>query len=117
MRVIGKSGGSLIIGSASEDCGSLSRGKLSLPSVIPPGKFLERWPTDRLLPWSFELKMRSGLLPAGDQAWRLWFETAVYFASGAEFPRNVVGRHGWLHNFRVGIIDQDCLLLLSQYHE
>lgn len=30
------------------------------------------------------------------------FETVVHFAATDEFRRNVVGRQGWLQNFRVG---------------
>jgi hypothetical protein len=47
--------------------------------------------------------------------WR--FETFVYFAIAPGFTRNVVGRSGWLQHFRVGLIDHDCLLFLSQYDE
>lgn len=45
------------------------------------------------------------------------FDTIVYFAAQAEFPRNVVGRVGWLQHLRLGIIDHDSALLLSHYDE
>ena len=45
------------------------------------------------------------------------FDTIVYFAAQAEFPRNVLGRFGWLQQFRIGIIDYDSTLLLSRYDD
>ncbi len=45
------------------------------------------------------------------------FETTVYFAASPDFPRNVVGRSGWLQHFRLGIIDHDAILLLSRYDD
>lgn len=45
------------------------------------------------------------------------YDAVVYFAAQPDFPRNVVGRYGWLQNLRVGIVDHDSLLLLSHYNE
>jgi hypothetical protein len=45
------------------------------------------------------------------------FETVVYFARAEEIHRNVVGRVGWLEHFRIGIVDHESFLLLSQYDE
>lgn len=45
----------------------------------------------------------------------LAFETRVYFAKYPGLPRNVLGRHGWLRNLRMGVIDYDSLLYLSAY--
>ena len=45
------------------------------------------------------------------------FDSTVYFAAPAGFPRNVVGRSGWLHHFRLGLIDHDSLLLLSHHDD
>ncbi|MEP7363341.1 MAG: hypothetical protein ABI972_08810 [Acidobacteriota bacterium] len=45
------------------------------------------------------------------------FETTVYFAEPREFNRNVLGRQGWLENFRMAIIDHDSLLYLSKYDD
>lgn len=45
------------------------------------------------------------------------FETTVYFAALPNFSRNVVGREGWLQNFRLGIIHHDSTLLLSRYED
>ena len=45
------------------------------------------------------------------------FEAMVYFATLPNYPRNVVGRSGWLRNFRMALIDHDALLLLSRYDD
>jgi len=45
------------------------------------------------------------------------FETTVYFAAPPDFPRNVVGRTGWLQHFRLAVIDHDLILHLSQYDD
>lgn len=41
----------------------------------------------------------------------------VYFAAHPEFNRDVLGRNGWIQNFRLGIVDYDSLLFLSQRDE
>jgi hypothetical protein len=43
------------------------------------------------------------------------FPAAVFFAENPIFNRNFLGRSGWLDRLRVGIIDYDRLLLLSNY--
>ena len=43
------------------------------------------------------------------------FISTVYFAEDPDFSKNIVGRHGWLDRFRVGIIDHDQLLYLNDY--
>jgi hypothetical protein len=45
------------------------------------------------------------------------FEAMVYFAASPDHPRNVVGRAGWLQQFRLAIIEHDTVLLLSQYND
>ena len=45
------------------------------------------------------------------------FSAAVFFAEDPFFNRNFLGRSGWLDRLRVGIIDYDGLLLLSNYGE
>jgi hypothetical protein len=45
------------------------------------------------------------------------FEATVYFADSYDYHRNVVGRSGWLQQFRLAIIDHDALLLLSHYDD
>ncbi len=45
------------------------------------------------------------------------FEATVYFAKPPDFPRNVVGRSGWLQYFRLAVIDHDSILHLSQYDD
>lgn len=45
----------------------------------------------------------------------LTIDTTVYFAEPPEFPRNVVGRAGWLTKFRIAIIDHDSQLFASPY--
>lgn len=45
------------------------------------------------------------------------FDATVYFAADYEFERNVLGRAGWLHQFRIAIIDHDTKLHLSHYDD
>jgi hypothetical protein len=44
-------------------------------------------------------------------------DTTVYFAEAPGFNRNVVGRTGWLQQFRFGLIDSDSTLYLSHYND
>ena len=44
------------------------------------------------------------------------FSLTVYFPKN-EIRRNVLGRAGWLQNFRVAIIDHDSLLHISHYND
>lgn len=44
-------------------------------------------------------------------------DTTVYFAEALGFNRNVVGRTGWLQQFRFGLIDSDSTLYLSHYND
>ena len=43
------------------------------------------------------------------------FQSGVFFAQDMGFNRNFLGRSGWLDRLRVGIIDYDRLLFLSNY--
>lgn len=43
------------------------------------------------------------------------FDVMVYFAEDYAFKRNVLGRHGFLHLVRLGLIDYDGRLYLSLY--
>jgi hypothetical protein len=45
------------------------------------------------------------------------FETTVYFAATLDYSRNVVGRSGWLQNFRLALVDHDSMLFLSHYDD
>ena len=40
----------------------------------------------------------------------------VYFAKHPGLQRNLLGRRGWLRNFRLAVIDYDNLLYLSEYN-
>lgn len=42
------------------------------------------------------------------------FDVMVYFAKDHEYNRNVLGRHGFLQLLRLGLIDYDGQLFLSQ---
>ena len=42
-------------------------------------------------------------------------ESMVYFADDPGFKRNVLGRQGWLHHFRLGLIHYDSKLYLQRY--
>ncbi len=41
----------------------------------------------------------------------------VYFASAYGFERNVLGRHGWMQQLRIGIVDYEGLLYLGLYDQ
>lgn len=43
----------------------------------------------------------------------LEFYTTVYFAENEYFSRNVLGRQGWLDRIKLGLIDQEGKLFLS----
>lgn len=45
------------------------------------------------------------------------FETMVYFAEEESFSRNVLGRRGWLDHLRLGIVDYEGQLYLSDYSQ
>jgi hypothetical protein len=45
------------------------------------------------------------------------FDSLVYFAASTEIQRNVLGRQGWLRQFRVALIDYDSVIHLSHYDE
>ena len=47
-----------------------------------------------------------------------WQTTAtVFLAVDASFPRNVLGRNGWIRLFRLGLVDYDATIHLSHYQE
>ena len=46
----------------------------------------------------------------------LEFQTIVYFAADENFSRNVLGRQGWLDRVRLGLIDYEGKLFLSDYN-
>ncbi len=43
--------------------------------------------------------------------------TTVYFAADENFRRNVLGRQGWLDRVRLGLIDYEGKLFLSDYND
>jgi hypothetical protein len=45
------------------------------------------------------------------------FETTVYFAEEASFNRNVLGQQGWLDRLRLGLMDYEGKLYLSDYND
>jgi len=45
------------------------------------------------------------------------YETTVYFAKDHRFNRNILGRQGWLDRIRLGLIDYDGKLYLSEYND
>ncbi len=50
------------------------------------------------------------------QTGHLVFQSTVYFAKFPGLPRNLLGRRGWLRNLRLGLIDYDNSLYLSDYN-
>ncbi len=47
----------------------------------------------------------------------LEIDTTIYFAEFYGFPRNVLGRRGWLDQVRLALIDYEGKLFLSNYNE
>jgi len=45
------------------------------------------------------------------------FASEVFFAGSLEIHRNVLGRRGWLQQFRMALIDYDSVLHLSHYDQ
>lgn len=45
------------------------------------------------------------------------FDVMVYFAGNYGFRRNVLGRRGWLDQIKLGIIDYEGLIYISNYSE
>jgi len=43
--------------------------------------------------------------------------SVVFFPAALEIGRNVLGRQGWLQQFRVALIDYDSVLHLSHYNQ
>jgi hypothetical protein len=50
------------------------------------------------------------------QTGQIAFQSLVYFAKHPGLQRNLFGRRGWLRNLRLGLIDYDNLLYLSEYN-
>lgn len=42
-------------------------------------------------------------------------ESLVYFTDRPQFTRNVLGRLGWLHHFKFGLVEYESKLYLSRY--
>ena len=64
----------------------------------------------------------NGSFPAFGHAVTLTFfdwqlDSVVYFPENPEIDRNVLGRSGWLQQFRVAIVDYDSVLYLSHYDQ
>ena len=49
------------------------------------------------------------------EALGLSVDAMVYFTHDRDFPRNVLGRNGWLNRVRIAIVDHDCQLYVSPY--
>lgn len=47
----------------------------------------------------------------------LAFQSVVHFSKHSGLSRNLLGRNGWLRNIRLGVIDYENQLLLSDYDE
>jgi hypothetical protein len=45
------------------------------------------------------------------------FDCVVYFAESQSYNRDVLGRQGWLHRIRLGLVDYDGKLYLSDYND
>jgi len=45
------------------------------------------------------------------------FDVTVYFAGHESFARNVLGRHGWLDQFQLGLVEYDSKVYLNRYGE
>jgi hypothetical protein len=45
------------------------------------------------------------------------FDCGVYFAESQSFNRDVLGRQGWISRIRLGLVDYDGKLYLSDYND
>jgi hypothetical protein len=45
------------------------------------------------------------------------FDCAVYFAENQSYNRDVLGRQGWINRIRLGLVDYDGKLYLSDYND
>jgi len=45
------------------------------------------------------------------------FDCVVYFAESQSYNRDVLGRQGWIDRIRVGLVDYDGKLYLSDYND
>ena len=45
------------------------------------------------------------------------FEITVYFAEAISFSRNMLGQQSWLDRLRLGLVDYEGKLYLSDYHD
>lgn len=45
------------------------------------------------------------------------FDIVAYFTAAPNFTRNVLGRHGWLQKVRMGVVDYDGKLYVSDYND
>ena len=48
---------------------------------------------------------------------QLEWQTTVYFAEDENFPVSVVGRQGFLHRLRAGLVDYEQILYLGPYEQ
>ena len=51
------------------------------------------------------------------QTLNMAFESTVYFPHSYEIRRNLLGRNGWLHLIRLGIVAYDEIIYLSLYDD
>jgi hypothetical protein len=51
------------------------------------------------------------------QTLNMAFESMVYFPQSYEIRRNLLGRNGWLHLIRLGIIAYDEIIYLGLYDD
>lgn len=47
----------------------------------------------------------------------LRFQSFVYFPDSYTVRRNLLGRQGWLHLIKLGLVDHDCELYISPYDQ
>lgn len=45
------------------------------------------------------------------------FETTGYFAEDRNFTRDVLGRHGWMQQLKIGIVDYEGKLYVGRYDD
>jgi hypothetical protein len=49
------------------------------------------------------------------KAFGIELDVTVYFAKMYSFPRNVLGRFGWMQQMKLGLVDYEGKLYMSQY--
>jgi len=103
---------------------------IEFQAKVDPGSSLCVFPRQYGEELGFDIEsgeyQRIGTVTGGFDAFGHWatlsvlgyeYETTVYFAKDHSFNRNILGRQGWLDRVRLGLVDYDGKLYLSDYND